>query len=60
MIQNPQILESNIDKQSIQAKIYIKRFVNCYFKHIYQEQIENKEFKKQLYKEINLVKNDII
>jgi len=39
---------------------YIKRFVNSYFKHIYQEQIENKEFKKQLYREINLVKNDII
>jgi hypothetical protein len=39
---------------------YIKRFVNCYFKHIYQEQIENKEFKKQLYKEINMVKNDIL
>jgi hypothetical protein len=39
---------------------YIKRFVNSYFKHLYQEQIKNKEFKKQLYKEINLVKNDII
>ena len=39
---------------------YIKRFVNSYFKHLYQEQMENKEFKKQLYKEINLVKNDII
>jgi len=39
---------------------YIKRFVNSYFKHLYQEEIENKEFKKQLYKEINLVKNDII
>ena len=39
---------------------YIKRFVNSYFKYLYKEQIENKEFKKQLYKEINLVKNDII
>jgi len=39
---------------------YIKRFVNCYFKHIYQEQFENKEFKKQLYKEINMIKNDIL
>ena len=39
---------------------YIKRFVNSYFKHLYKEQIENKEFKKQLYKEINLLKNDII
>uniref|UniRef100_A0A6C0H659 Uncharacterized protein n=1 Tax=viral metagenome TaxID=1070528 RepID=A0A6C0H659_9ZZZZ len=39
---------------------YIKRFVNFYFKHLYQEQIENKDFKKQLYREINLVKNDIL
>ena len=39
---------------------YIKRFVNSYFKHLYQDQLENKKFKKQLYKEINLVKNDII
>jgi len=39
---------------------YIKRFVNSYFKHLYQEEIENKEFKKQLYREINLVKNDIL
>jgi len=39
---------------------YVKRFVNSYFKHLYQDQMENKEFKKQLYKEINLVKNDII
>ena len=39
---------------------YIKRFVNTYFKHLYQYQLDNKEFKKQLYKEINLVKNDII
>ena len=39
---------------------YIKRFVHSYFKHVYQDQIENKEFRKQLYKELNLVKNDII
>jgi hypothetical protein len=39
---------------------YVKRFVNSYFKHLYQEQIENKDFKKQLYREINLVKNDIL
>jgi hypothetical protein len=39
---------------------YIKRFVNCYFKDLYQDELENKEFKKQLYKEINLIKNDII
>ena len=34
--------------------------MNSHFKHIYQEQLSNKEFKKQLYKELNLVKNDII
>jgi hypothetical protein len=39
---------------------YIKHFVNSYFKHLYQNEIENKEFKKQLYKEINVVKNDLI
>ena len=39
---------------------YINRFVNSYFNHLHQDQLENKEFKKQLYKEINLVKNDII
>lgn len=39
---------------------YIKRFVNSYFKYLYKEQMESKEFKKQLYREINLVKNDII
>jgi hypothetical protein len=39
---------------------YIKRFINSYFKHLYKDEIENKDFKKQLYKELNLVKNDII
>lgn len=39
---------------------YIKRFINSYFKHLYKNEIENKDFKKKLYKEINLVKNDII
>ena len=39
---------------------YIKRFINTYFKHVNQDNIHNKEFKKQLYKEINFVKNDII
>ena len=39
---------------------YIKRFINCYFKHLYQDQMENKDFKKQLYREINVVKNDIL
>ena len=39
---------------------YIKRFVNLYFKHLYRDRLTNKEFKRQLYKEINMVKNDII
>ena len=39
---------------------YIKRFVNSYFNHIYNDKLDNKEFKKQLYKELNAVKNDII
>jgi len=39
---------------------YVKRFVNAYFEHLYQDQMENKEFKKQLKKELYQVKNDII
>ena len=39
---------------------YVKRFVKSYFQHMYQEQLSNKEFKKQLYRELNAVKNDII
>jgi hypothetical protein len=39
---------------------YIKRFVNSYFAHKYREQLENKQFKKQFYQEIQTVKNDIL
>jgi N-acetylmuramoyl-L-alanine amidase len=39
---------------------YVKRFVNSYFKSIHKEEIQNKEFKKRLYKELQAVKNDII
>ena len=43
---------------------YVKRFINSHFKHLYQEQLDtkpkNKEFTKQFYREINLVKNDIL
>jgi hypothetical protein len=39
---------------------YVKRFVNSYFKSIYKDEIKNKDFRKQLYKEFQLVKNDII
>ena len=38
---------------------YINRFINSYFCHIYQEQITNKEFKKNLYKELTKVKKDL-
>ena len=39
---------------------YVKRFIYSYFKSIYKDQLDNKVFKKQLYKEINIVRNDII
>ena len=39
---------------------YVKRFVNSYFKSIYKDELQNKDVRKQLYKELQLVKNDII
>ena len=39
---------------------YIKRFVNSYFKSIYKDELQNKDVRKQLYKELQVVKNDII
>ena len=39
---------------------YIRRFINSYFTHIYQEEIKNKEFKKQLFTDLKKLKNDII
>jgi len=39
---------------------YVKRFIYSYFKHLYKDQLDNKVFKKQFYKEINVVRNDII
>jgi len=39
---------------------YVKRFVNSYFKSVYKDEIKNKDFRKQLYKELHVVKNDII
>ena len=50
-------IENNIKIHFID---YIKRFVNSYFKNIYQTELQNKEFKKQFYKELQQVKNDII
>ena len=39
---------------------YVKRFINSSFKSIYKEEITNKVFKKQLFKELRKVKNDIL
>ena len=39
---------------------YVKRFVNSYFKSIHKDDLQNKDFRKQLYKELQVVKNDII
>ena len=39
---------------------YVKRFVNSYFKTIHKDQMTDSVFKKQLYKELLSVKNDII
>ena len=39
---------------------YIKRFINSYFKHKYKEEMKNKDFKQQLFKDLKKLKNDII
>ena len=39
---------------------YVNRFINSYFNAIYKEEITNKVFKKQLFKELRVVKNDIL
>ena len=39
---------------------YVNRFINSSFKSIYKEEITNKVFKKQLFKELRKVKNDIL
>jgi len=39
---------------------YVNRFINSYFNSIYKEEITNKVFKKQLFKELRIVKNDIL
>jgi hypothetical protein len=39
---------------------YVNRFINSYFKVFYKDEINNKEFKKQLFKDLYIVKNDII
>ena len=39
---------------------YVRRFVNSYFKHKYKEEMKDKDSKKQLFKDLKKVKNDII
>jgi hypothetical protein len=39
---------------------YVNRFINSYFKVFYKNEITNKEFKKQLFKDLYVVKNDIL
>ena len=39
---------------------YVNRFINSYFKVLYKDEITNKDFKKQLFKDLYVVKNDII
>ena len=39
---------------------YVNRFINSYFKVFYKDEITNTEFKKQLFKDLYVVKNDII
>ena len=50
-------IENNIKMNFVD---YIKRFVNSYFKSIHKDDLQNKDFRKQLYKELQVVKNDII
>jgi hypothetical protein len=38
---------------------YVNRFINSYFKHINKDNLNDKEFKKQLFKELYAVKSDI-
>lgn len=39
---------------------YVNRFINSYFKHLYKDRLNDKEFKKQLFKELHSIKSDII
>jgi hypothetical protein len=39
---------------------YVNRFINSYFKVLYKNDITNKDFKKQLFKDLYVVKNDIL
>ena len=39
---------------------YINKFVKSYFKNMFIEEIEDKDFRKQFYKEMNILINDIL
>lgn len=39
---------------------YINRFINSYFKNIYEDKLKNKDFKRELFKDLRDVKYDII
>lgn len=39
---------------------YLNRYINSFFKIIFQEELENKDFCKAFYKELRTVKDDII
>ena len=39
---------------------YVNRFINSYFKHVNKDNLNDKEFKKQLFKELHSVKSDIL
>jgi hypothetical protein len=39
---------------------YVNRFINSYFNVLYKNEITNKDFKKQLFKDLYVVKNDIL
>jgi len=54
------ILTSITNNIKIHFFDYVNRFINSYFKVIYKEEITNKVFKKQLFKELRMVKNDIL
>jgi hypothetical protein len=50
-------IENNIKNNFIK---YVNRYINSYFHKKYESEITNKEFKKQLNKEICILKKDII
>ena len=39
---------------------YLNRFINSYFTKIYEKEIVNTQFKKELYSDLKTIKNDII